>query len=201
MRQRRDVRRGFTLVELLVVMAIIVLLIALLLPAVQQARESARRTQCANNMKQVALALHNYFNTWNTFPPGWVEGRFDTDDDPDSVTILPAFQSSALSVSPPVTLDNQASAATVSPYRTVTAMSISNFWGWHMSILSEVGERNTLDLIDDDIPYFESRFTADNIAAMTYPIPSYICPSAALPERGAGNSGVKWTNYIGNGGV
>jgi prepilin-type N-terminal cleavage/methylation domain-containing protein len=60
---------GFTLIELLVVIAIIAVLIALLLPAVQQAREAARRTQCRNNLKQIGLGLHNYSSTFDVFPP------------------------------------------------------------------------------------------------------------------------------------
>ena len=66
----RVARRGFTLIELLVVIAIIAVLIALLLPAVQAAREAARRAQCANNMKQIALAAANYESGHRHLPPG-----------------------------------------------------------------------------------------------------------------------------------
>jgi prepilin-type N-terminal cleavage/methylation domain-containing protein/prepilin-type processing-associated H-X9-DG protein len=100
-------RRAFTLIELLVVIAIIAVLIALLLPAVQAAREAARRAQCTNNMKQLGLAIQNYHDFSNSFPPGRIWAPSPTQafptilagvqNTPWFVLMLPQFEQQALS--------------------------------------------------------------------------------------------------------
>ena len=95
-------RRGFTLIELLVVIAIIAVLIGLLLPAVQAAREAARRAQCVNHLKQIALAMHNYHDVNLSFPPGSMvndiklPGGWGGSWWPWSAKILPQMEQTAL---------------------------------------------------------------------------------------------------------
>lgn len=95
---RKNSRYGFTLIELLVVIAIIAILVALLLPAVQQAREAARRSSCKNNLKQFGLAMHNYHDVHNVFPPmsnaGW--GSSNTTQFSWTVHVLPFVEQSAM---------------------------------------------------------------------------------------------------------
>jgi prepilin-type N-terminal cleavage/methylation domain-containing protein/prepilin-type processing-associated H-X9-DG protein len=121
-------RRGFTLIELLVVIAIIAVLISLLLPAVQSAREAARRAQCVNNLKQMGIALHNYNDALLIFPPGYIAaGKFidaETDTAPGwswASMILPQLEQSPLYSSINVYLPVQAAANTTATRKIIGA--------------------------------------------------------------------------------
>lgn len=102
MRATHHDKTGFTLIELLVVIGVIALLVALLLPAVQAAREAARRTQCLNNLKQIGLALHNYHDQHRTLPPASIRPAGFEDNGRDhprgtwTISILPGLEQSAL---------------------------------------------------------------------------------------------------------
>ena len=146
-------RRGFTLIELLVVIAIVAILISLLLPAVQQAREAARRTQCKNNLKQLGLANHNYHDVYGQFPIN----RFDAGVDPRTgmrgnnltvfVGLLPFMEQSPL-------FDGIDFAATMN----ITLYVVNG---------QRLGEYQIPGLMCPSDPYVENR-TSENMAKTSY---------------------------------
>lgn len=175
-RNRRS--KAFTLIELLVVIAIIAILIALLLPAVQQAREAARRTQCKNNLKQIGLAMHNYHDVYNTFPHNqnrWNNGVINNNQIPQwswLVAILPYIE--------------QANLYKSFSYDVLVADGSGG---------TILGDRNHNGI-------------GINTALSQTPMPAYICPSSPHPilRTGQTNGGYRWngtttkagTDYVGN---
>ncbi|MFN3159161.1 MAG: DUF1559 domain-containing protein [Rubinisphaera brasiliensis] len=183
-------RLAFTLIELLVVIAIIAILVALLLPAVQQAREAARRAQCKNNLKQIGLALHNYHDAYQTLPMGQ-SIHFGVWRDTSHT-----FQT------------GYASAGTDSP------VSFRANWSWQAYVLPMMEQGNAYDVLNVSGRRADQALaTAEGLQVLTTPIPSLLCPSDPTPNltdasvRGArsinepvGGSRIPTivSNYVGN---
>ncbi|GAA4423953.1 DUF1559 domain-containing protein [Bremerella cremea] len=173
-------RSGFTLVELLVVIAIIGVLIALLLPAVQQAREAARRMSCSNNLKQLGLAMHNFHDTYNAFPVG------TTDDDMNNwgwaVYLLPYIEQDNL-------------------YQMMTTRVAANSPPAYLVYKS--GSHINVDTYDSTtsttnptaVVNANTGGTVAGQGGATQLIQAFVCPSDVLPEKE--DNGYAKSNYLG----
>ncbi|MEM1063248.1 MAG: DUF1559 domain-containing protein, partial [Planctomycetota bacterium] len=148
-------RSAFTLIELLVVIAIIAIIVALLLPAVQQAREAARRTTCKNNLKQLGLAVHNYHDVHGVLPPGYVMNV--TDD-----TVNAAGESLSASV------PND---------------DFGSGFAWGVMILPFLEETQLFEALELDGNAWDDGTggTTNNLALATSVIDSFLCPSDSAP--------------------
>ncbi|NQV29221.1 MAG: DUF1559 domain-containing protein [Rhodopirellula sp.] len=166
-------KKGFTLIELLVVIAIIAILIALLLPAVQQAREAARRSQCKNNLKQIGLSLMNYHDVHKTLPPG--------------VTVA----AGTVAVTAP-----SASPAT-------TAVGTSNFFGWTSHILPFFDQAPLFKKLNTKVGFQTATGTPNNAALCSTVLTATRCPSDSGPDQDSagGVTDMGLANYVGNFGV
>ncbi|MBI1346483.1 DUF1559 domain-containing protein [bacterium] len=160
-------RRGFTLIELLVVIAIIAILIALLLPAVQQAREAARRTQCRNNLKQFGLAMHNYHDNSNTFPPGLVA--------PTTLWSTCSVMSNGVAVPD----------------------TNSRMWGWGTLILPFLDQAPLYNTLSPDGCRMPNENTLYNgVALLQQPLPAYRCPSDSGSNINVYHQNYATSNYV-----
>ncbi|HWL07184.1 MAG TPA: DUF1559 domain-containing protein [Planctomicrobium sp.] len=167
-------RSGFTLIELLVVIAVIAILIALLLPAVQQAREAARRSQCKNNLKQIGLALHNYHDVHSAFPPGWIQMASATNYDHATATVL------------------------AGGFKVVPTLSLES-WGWPAFLLPFLDQGALYERTIGQNVRLEDESGADGAARLSLGI--YRCPSDFAPKvRSNVNSYLvaATSNYAGN---
>ena len=175
-RDRLHRSSGFTLIELLVVIAIIAMLIALLLPAVQQAREAARRTQCKNNLMQIGLALNNYAHAHGRLPPGTSNPTGPiVSKEPASATTM--FAAGPALGSPPVTPSPQ----TATDYH----------MNWIVQILPYLEQKNVYQHVD----FTKSVYSPENQPVRARILVNVRCPSD--PGQAFGSTGAGANNYCG----
>jgi prepilin-type N-terminal cleavage/methylation domain-containing protein/prepilin-type processing-associated H-X9-DG protein len=178
-------RRGFTLIELLVVIAIIAILIGLLLPAVQKVRESAQRTQCTNNLKQIMLAAHNYHDANQSLPPG-----FDTEGIGCLARLLPYLE-----------LSNQYQLISFRPApEGSNTQGPTVYWSWFRDPLNRPATTNTTT-----VPRPPARYGSEGDFSV------FLCPAAPGPDPnatvvqdflpGGGTAGVDYPSASNWGGV
>lgn len=160
-------RKAFTLIELLVVIAIIAILIALLLPAVQQAREAARRTECKNNLKQLGLAMHNYHDTMKCFPPGHVQ---------------------------PGTLWNS---CTTMSNGTAVPDTNARSWGWGTFLLPYIEQAGLYAALQPDGCRMPNEGTLyGGVPLLQKKLPAYRCPSDVGADINIYHNNYSTSNYV-----
>jgi prepilin-type N-terminal cleavage/methylation domain-containing protein/prepilin-type processing-associated H-X9-DG protein len=161
-------RIGFTLIELLVVIAIIAVLIALLLPAVQQAREAARRSQCKNNLKQIGIAMHGYHEQHRTYPPGVINRPAGT-------------WTNCTTMSNGVAKPNDQNRS----------------WGWGTFLLPNLDQSPLYEELRPDgcrMPNENTAYNGRNLLQL--PLEAFRCPSDPSPEINPGHQNYSKSNYV-----